>query len=118
MNTNSDFEPIKTKRRAMKELRERQKQSQEREALRRRIERKALRRNEVTSVVRREVYERFGSRCYLCGDEGADTIDHVVPLIKGGSNDIKNLRPAHALCNKEKGAKIVILPEELEAIGW
>lgn len=33
------------------------------------------------------------------------TIDHVVPLSRGGSNDIANLVPACEGCNRKKGAQ-------------
>lgn len=34
--------------------------------------------------------------CWLCGHEGADQVDHVVPIAKGGDKwDIRNMRPAH-----------------------
>lgn len=43
--------------------------------------------------------------CYLCGRElGSDrVIDHVLPLSRGGSSDVSNLRWAHKLCNILKG---------------
>ena len=31
------------------------------------------------------------------------TIDHIVPLSKGGSDDITNMQIAHSACNREKG---------------
>lgn len=34
------------------------------------------------------------------------TIDHFIPLAKGGSNHIRNLRLAHKKCNLEKGNRI------------
>lgn len=48
--------------------------------------------------------------CHICGDGGADSVDHVVPLARGGSDtDPTNLRPAHhdvpPFCNRIKGAK-------------
>jgi 5-methylcytosine-specific restriction endonuclease McrA len=43
----------------------------------------------------------YGGRCRLCG-EIADTIDHVRPLVKGGSNHPANLRPACRSCNSAK----------------
>ena len=46
----------------------------------------------------------YGKRCYLCG-EIADTIDHVIPISRGGTNDIENLRPACYDCNMRKGSK-------------
>jgi 5-methylcytosine-specific restriction endonuclease McrA len=42
--------------------------------------------------------------CYLCGAPGADTLDHVVPVTRGGGNEPDNLRPAHRRCNTLKGA--------------
>jgi 5-methylcytosine-specific restriction endonuclease McrA len=31
------------------------------------------------------------------------TIDHIIPKVKGGSEDMDNLRPCCSLCNWEKG---------------
>lgn len=41
--------------------------------------------------------------CYLCGEPGADTREHVIPLSKGGTNEPSNIRPAHRACNSGKG---------------
>ncbi|MGW6872901.1 HNH endonuclease [Streptomyces xanthophaeus] len=60
------------------------------------------------------VFERDDWRCHLCGSEvlkkAADgyhpsnpTVDHVVPLSRGGDHVMANLRTAHALCNSTKG---------------
>lgn len=40
--------------------------------------------------------------CWICGAPGADTIDHVIPLGEGGTNEPGNLRPAHRACNTRK----------------
>lgn len=40
-------------------------------------------------------YRLHGTRCWICGKDGADTIDHVVALKDGGTNALSNLRPAH-----------------------
>ena len=45
--------------------------------------------------------------CWLCGNRGADTVDHIIPLSRGGAgNDPANLRPAHKSCNSRRGAKM------------
>ena len=52
--------------------------------------------------------------CHLCGHNGADGVDHVTPIINGGTEDPANLRPAHdqapcptcrIRCNRVKGAR-------------
>lgn len=42
--------------------------------------------------------------CWWC-PAPATTIDHVVPLARGGDNDRSNLVPACARCNERRGAR-------------
>lgn len=51
--------------------------------------------------------------CALCGqpippgldptDPDSFTADHIVPISKGGTHAMKNLRPAHRRCNTRRG---------------
>lgn len=50
--------------------------------------------------------------CHICGHDGSDAVDHVIPLERGGTNRLENLRPAHHTnpcpecgqrCNMTKG---------------
>ena len=43
--------------------------------------------------------------CWICGQRGADTADHLISLAEGGSNDMSNLRPAHRRCNSRRGGQ-------------
>lgn len=43
-------------------------------------------------AIKAEVWRRKGSRCYLCGQLGADTIDHVADP---HDHRIENLAPVH-----------------------
>jgi 5-methylcytosine-specific restriction endonuclease McrA len=45
-------------------------------------------------TLRKQILDE-SDECWLCGERGADTIDHVVPLKDGGTNERSNLRPAH-----------------------
>lgn len=46
---------------------------------------------------------RYGNRCLACGrDDLPLTVDHVVPLAKGGTNWISNLQPLCKPCNCQK----------------
>lgn len=44
----------------------------------------------------------YGTRCHLCGRDGATTADHVVPRSLGGTDELTNLRPAHSSCNYKR----------------
>lgn len=59
---------------------------------------------------------RASDVCHLCGHAGADAVDHVIPLARGGADDVTNKRPAHhdtacptcsVKCNRVKGDKLV-----------
>ena len=45
--------------------------------------------------LRKAVFATYGDICWLCGNDGADTIDHIEMIVSGGDNSIQNLRPAH-----------------------
>lgn len=63
----------------------------------------------------REIFERDGWRCHLCGkrifkskrwpDQACGTIDHIVPLSEGGRDEPSNVAAAHWRCNREKRAQ-------------
>jgi hypothetical protein len=62
----------------------------------------------VWQRLRRFVFSRDGHRCQYCGTtDGPMTCDHVLPLARGGSNDISNLTTACAPCNRSKGSNTV-----------
>lgn len=44
---------------------------------------------------RTRVMRRDRGICYLCGQSGADTVDHVTPVSQGGTHDETNLKAAH-----------------------
>lgn len=57
---------------------------------------------------RARVFERDGWACVYCGSSGTGetlTIDHKVPLSKGGANALENSLTACRSCNCRKGQK-------------
>src|SRR5262245_34594783 len=54
--------------------------------------------------VRELVLDRDGYVCQLCGRLGANSVDHITPLARGGARlDPANLRAAHTTCNSALG---------------
>lgn len=54
-------------------------------------------------ILTAQAYERDGRVCSYCGDlDGPFAVDHVVPLAKGGNNDLSNLTVACRGCNSSK----------------
>src|SRR5690606_5336225 len=47
------------------------------------------------NILRTRVLERDHWTCYLCGRPGADTVDHITPLSRGGTNLMSNLAAVH-----------------------
>lgn len=55
--------------------------------------------------IRRQVLERDMGVCHLCGGEGANSVDHLIPFSLGGTDNLDNLAAAHASCNSRRGAR-------------
>jgi 5-methylcytosine-specific restriction endonuclease McrA len=54
-----------------------------------------------------DLCEFYGNRCLCCGEQVPLTIDHVIPLSKGGRNSIDNLQPLCLSCNNIKQDKTI-----------
>lgn len=75
------------------------------EAERRRTVR--LRDGRIEKIDPWEIYKRDGGRCHICGRRVAKkdmSLDHLVPVSKGGDHVRTNVRLAHLACNVRRGA--------------
>jgi 5-methylcytosine-specific restriction endonuclease McrA len=54
----------------------------------------------------KRLWEDSGSRCHYCNQQitGVFHFDHAIPVARGGTNDIENLRVACESCNSKKQA--------------
>ncbi len=53
------------------------------------------------------LFVKHEGRCYYCKVNKATSIDHVIPISRGGSNYIHNLVPACIPCNSRKKDKLL-----------
>lgn len=71
--------------------------------------------------IRGDIFDRDKGICYLCGEmidrdlDGRDpmslSMDHVIPICKGGADAPDNVASTHLVCNQKKHAKLLtILP--------
>src|SRR5262245_2952232 len=60
-------------------------------------------RGRYVAQVRALVLSTYGDTCCHCGDRGAWSVEHVTPRSRCGTDALENLRPAHLMCNLERG---------------
>lgn len=61
----------------------------------------------LSNTIRRRIYERDGRKCRECGAEHGLSIDHIVPITKGGNSTDDNLQVLCLGCNARKGNRIL-----------
>lgn len=64
-----------------------------------------LRGNGVFQVTEKELIRLYASPCAHCGTMENVTIDHIIPVARGGRHSIGNLQPLCLSCNSSKNAK-------------
>lgn len=55
------------------------------------------------------IYERDEKKCLVCNESRLDylTIDHIVPLSRGGRNHVSNYQTLCRKCNNKKGSEYI-----------
>lgn len=70
-----------------------------------------VRRKHIGSRVTSDVLRMSDWKCFYCKNvftqDDPPTIDHILPIYRGGTNTISNLVAAHAKCNHDKGSKYI-----------
>lgn len=61
-------------------------------------------------AIKRQLINSKGAICGICGKPIANmkdcTIDHIIPISRGGMTTLDNCQLAHKLCNRMKGSRI------------
>lgn len=70
----------------------------------------------LTATDIRAIYAAYPT-CLACGSEDGLSLDHVIPIVRGGRNSIENMQVLCCRCNSSKGSKILDYREEALG-GW
>lgn len=62
---------------------------------------------ELTVEAWRAITAKHDNCCARCGERKKLTIDHIIPLSKGGTDSPENVQPLCLSCNQSKGNKIL-----------
>jgi 5-methylcytosine-specific restriction endonuclease McrA len=63
--------------------------------------------NGIFRVTAREIQRLRAMGCLYCGKATSGTIDHIIPLSRGGAHKIGNLVASCLTCNLQKGTKFL-----------
>lgn len=67
-----------------------------------------LKSNGIYKISKYELNKLYNSPCAYCGSNDKITLDHIVPINRGGAHSIGNLAPACEHCNKSKSDKLLV----------
>jgi len=58
----------------------------------------------IKKADRQRVYDKYDGKCAYCGCELVKGwhVDHINPIVYGGTNDLNNLNPSCKYCNNYK----------------
>lgn len=72
------------------------------------LEKRRRRRPSLSQKIRQEVFRKYRAKCPRCGEQDVKmlAVDHVIPVSKGGTDNLNNLRILCKSCNSKKGNKI------------
>lgn len=59
-------------------------------------------------VTAQEIARLYKNPCFRCGTYKQLSIDHIIPLVKGGNHSIGNLMTLCRPCNASKGKKFLV----------
>jgi 5-methylcytosine-specific restriction endonuclease McrA len=80
------------------------------------LRRSRLQGNQNFQVTRKDLQKMMAQSCFYCQVNQANSVDHVIPVSRGGSHGIGNLVPCCRSCNSSKGTKFIT--EWKKVRGW
>lgn len=95
----------------MEEIKKRVRRWKEQNPVKRQISNQRRRAVEIEGDISYEDWlslcEQYDYRCLCCGEKKKLTLDHIIPISKGGPHLIENAQPLCSPCNSKKGAQTI-----------
>lgn len=74
----------------------------------RQLKRERVKKEKTYLVLTKELNKLYRDPCFVCGSTKNQSIDHIIPLSRGGNHSIGNLMTLCRSCNASKNAKLMI----------
>lgn len=71
------------------------------------LKRKAILNSQTFVISERELKALYASACAFCSSKDDITMDHIIPISRGGNHSIGNIQPLCRKCNSRKKARLV-----------
>ena len=59
-------------------------------------------------ILNKEIKKLYRDPCFICGSKKDQSIDHIIPLSRGGRHSVGNLMTLCRSCNASKNARFMI----------
>jgi len=63
--------------------------------------------SKVYTILPRELKKVYNSPCFICGSKENQSIDHIIPLSRGGKHSVGNIMTLCLQCNMSKHARTI-----------
>jgi len=63
--------------------------------------------NGIFLILNKEFTKLNNQLCFYCGSDQKLTMDHIIPIVRGGRHSIGNIVVACKSCNSQKGSKTI-----------
>jgi 5-methylcytosine-specific restriction endonuclease McrA len=59
-------------------------------------------------ILEKEIRKLYSDPCFICGSKENQSIDHIIPVSRGGNHSIGNMITLCRSCNSSKNARLMV----------